>query len=110
MLDASPPAASSSAASPSALHLDALLTPHRSLSRTGFAVLMAAISMASFAAGFGFWWLGAWPVCGFMGLDVALIYIAFRLSYRAGRLAETIQLSDSELLVRRVQPGGRVET
>jgi len=102
-----------STASPSAapaLHFDALLMPHRSLGRTGFALLMGAISLASFAAGFGFWWLGAWPICGFMGLDVALIYFAFRLSYRAGRLAETVQLTDSELLVRRTQPNGKVET
>jgi uncharacterized membrane protein len=110
MPDASSPAASSSAAASSALHFDALLTPHRSLGRTGFTLLMTAISVASFAAGFGFWWLGAWPVCGFMGLDVALIYTAFRLSYRAARLAETVQLSDSELLVRRVRPGGQAET
>jgi uncharacterized membrane protein len=95
---------------PPALHFDALLTPHRSLGRAGFACLMAAISALSFAAGLGFWWLGAWPVCGFMGLDVALIYFAFRLSYRSGRLAETVQLSDNELLIRRVRPGGKVET
>src|SRR5271156_6244801 len=104
------PAAALPTASPAALHFDAMLTPHRSLSRAGFALLMTAISMASFTAGYGFWRLGAWPVCGFMGLDVALIYIAFRLSYRAGRLAEIIQLSDAELLVRRVQPNGKVET
>lgn len=107
---AASPAASSSAAPSAALHFDAMLTPHRSLSRAGFGLLMAAISLVSFAAGYGFWRLGAWPICGFMGLDVALIYVAFRLSYRAGRLAETIQLSDSELLVRRVQPNGKVET
>jgi uncharacterized membrane protein len=110
MLDAAPPAASSSVAPAATLHFDAMLTPHRSLSRTGFALFMTAISLASFTAGFGFWWLGAWPVCGFMGLDVALIYFAFRLSYRSGRLAETVQLSDTELLVRRMQPTGKVET
>jgi uncharacterized membrane protein len=110
MLNAAPPAAPSSTVPPAALHFDAMLTPHRSLSRSGFTLLMTAISLVSFAAGFGFWRLGAWPVCGFMGLDVALIYSAFRLSFRSGRLAETIQLSDTELLVRRVQPTGKVET
>src|ERR1700722_6386833 len=110
MPDTPPPPASAPLAPSTALHFDAMLTPHRSLSRTGFGLLMTAISLASFAAGYGFWRLGAWPICGFMGLDVALIYIAFRFNYRAGRLAETVQLSDTELLVRRVQPGGRVET
>ena len=36
---------------------------------------------------------GAWPVIGFFGLDVALIYLAFKLNYRSGRLYETIELT-----------------
>ena len=27
--------------------------------------------------------LGAWPVFGFFGLDVLLLYLAFRANYRA---------------------------
>ena len=47
----------------------ALLTPHRSLNRTGFLVLMVFLSVVSFAAGLAFLLMGAWPVLGFMGLD-----------------------------------------
>ena len=51
----------------------ALLTPHRSLNRTGFVVLMVFLSVVSFAAGLAFLLMGAWPVLGFFGLDVLAI-------------------------------------
>ena len=70
----------------------ALITPHRSLGGAGFLVLMAAIGGVSFAAGIVFLILGAWPVVGFFGLDVVLIYWAFRINYRAARAYEATQL------------------
>ena len=63
----------------------ALLTPHRSLSPKGFALLMAVLFCVSLASGLFFLSLGAWPVVGFFGLDVLLLYGAFRLNYRAAR-------------------------
>ena len=63
----------------------ALLTPHRSLNRTGFLVLMAFLSLISFAAGVVFLLMGAWPVFGFFGLDVLAIYWAFRINFRRAR-------------------------
>ena len=60
----------------------ALLTPHRSLSRTGFLVLMVFLSVVSFAAGLAFLLMGAWPVFGFFGLDVLVIWWAFRINFR----------------------------
>ncbi len=42
-----------------------------------------------------------------MGLDVLLVYVAFRLSYRQARAAEEIRLTRSELTVRRVAADGR---
>ena len=87
----------------------AVLTPHRSLGPTGFLVLMATFGAASFLTGLAFLALGAWPVLGFCGLDVALLYLAFRLNYRAGRLYETVELTVDRLTVTRVHPGGRQE-
>ena len=52
----------------------ARVTPHRSLNRTGFTVLMAFVGVVSFVAGIAFYLMGAWPVLGFFGLDVLLIY------------------------------------
>jgi uncharacterized membrane protein len=86
----------------------ALLTPHRSLSRTGFLVLMAFLSIVSFAAGFAFLLMGAWPVLGFFGLDVLVVYWAFRINFRHAKASEEISITPSELRVRRVSHRGHV--
>ena len=86
----------------------ALLTPHRSLNRTGFLVLMALLSVISFAAGLGFLLIGAWPVFGFFGLDVVAIYWAFRINFARARACEEISVTPSELRVRRVSHRGKV--
>jgi uncharacterized membrane protein len=87
----------------------AVLTPHRSLGPTGFIVLMAALAGISFATGIAFFLIGAWPVLGFFGLDVALVYVAFKLNYRSGRLYETVELTPAKLTWTRVHPSGRRE-
>src|SRR3977135_1162003 len=86
----------------------ALITPHRSLGGVGVLVLMAAIGGVSFAAGIVFLILGAWPVVGFFGLDVLLVYWAFRINYRAARAYEEVMVTPSELRVRKVSHRGRV--
>ena len=86
----------------------ARLTPHRSLNRTGFVVLMAFICAVSFAAGVAFLLMGAWPVLGFFGLDVLVIYWAFRINYRRAAASEDIVVTPSELRVRRVSHRGHV--
>lgn len=93
--------------SPNPARFSAVLTPHRSLSPKGFIVLMTAICVVSFGTGLLFFMLGAWPVIGFMGLDVALIYIAFKLNFRALRRYETVDLTDDALTVTQVEPSGR---
>jgi uncharacterized membrane protein len=89
-------------------HFSAILKPHRSLSPMGFLLIMSGISIVSFAAGTYFWMKGAWPVFGFFGLDVLLIYVAFKLNYRSGNLYETVTIVDQRLEVKRVEPSGRV--
>jgi uncharacterized membrane protein len=86
----------------------ALLTPHRSLNRTGFLVLMALLSLISFAAGIAFLLMGAWPVFGFFGLDAVAIYWAFRINFARARACEEISVTPSELRVRRVSHRGKV--
>ena len=84
----------------------ALLTPHRSLNRTGFVLVMAFLSVISFAAGVLFLILGAWPVLGFFGLDILAIYVAFKINFRRARASEEIRVTPSELRVRRVSHRG----
>ena len=86
---------------------DAVLAPNRSLGRAGFVAVMAGTVMVSVGFGTHFLLQGAWPVFGFFGLDIALLYLAFRLSYRAGRLRETIRVTGEEVVVRRIAPNGR---
>jgi uncharacterized membrane protein len=87
---------------------DAVLTPHRSLGPKGFLVLMGCIVAVSFTVGMYFFISGAWPIFGFFGLDVALIYWAFRANYRSGRASERLRLTRDELSVERTDPKGRM--
>lgn len=86
---------------------EALLTPHRSLGPRGFLLVMGLIGGISFAAGLVFFLAGAWPVVGFMGLDVLLVWLAFRLNYRSARQYERLQLTRESLRVERVTHHGR---
>jgi uncharacterized membrane protein len=86
----------------------AIITPHRSLSGTGFVALMALIGGVSFVGGVVFLVIGAWPVIGFLGLDVLLVYWAFRSNYRAALAFEQVTVTPSELRVRRVSHRGQV--
>jgi uncharacterized membrane protein len=86
----------------------ALLTPHRSLGPTGFLVLMAALAGISFITGLVFFLAGAWPVMGFFGLDVLLVYIAFKVSYRSAAAYEQVTMTPSTLTVRKVSHRGKV--
>ncbi|MBJ7406701.1 MAG: DUF2244 domain-containing protein, partial [Bradyrhizobium sp.] len=80
----------------------ARLTPHRSLNRTGFLAVMLFVSAVSFVTGLVFLMMGAWPVFAFFGLDVLVIWWAFKANFRAARASEEIVVTPSELRVRRV--------
>jgi len=86
----------------------AVLTPHRSLGRKGFVVLMLVLGVCSFVTGMIFLLAGAWPVFGFCGLDVLLVYWAFRVSYRRAKAYEQVTVTPSELTVRQVSHQGRI--
>ena len=87
----------------------AVLTPHRSLGERGFILVMAIVGFVSFAAGMLFLVLGAWPVMGFFGLDVVLIYWAFRANYRSARAYEHITVTPTRLTVRKVTHRGEAK-
>jgi len=71
------------------------LWPYRSLSVRGFRIVIGLIALALSAVGIGFMLIGAWPVIGFLGLEIAIVWVAFKLNYRAGRLIETISINKS---------------
>jgi len=86
----------------------ALLTPHRSMSRTGLTVLMVFLCTVSFTTGIVFLLKGAWPVLGFCALSALVIYWAFRINFRRAEACEQISVTPSELRVRRINHRGHV--
>jgi uncharacterized membrane protein len=86
----------------------AVITPHRSLGRNGFWILIGAYGAVSFIAGIAFLIMGAWPVFGFLGLDVLLLYWAFKLNYRSAAAYEEVLVTPTALTVRKVSHRGKV--
>jgi uncharacterized membrane protein len=82
------------------------LSPHRSLSPQAFTIVIALLGAASFAVGIAFLLMGAWPVFGFLGLDVLLVWLAFRANFRAARAFEEILVTPVRLVWRRVSARG----
>lgn len=85
---------------------DAVLYPHRSLPDAGFKAVMAIVIASNLFFGTYFYVIGAWPVLGFCGLDVFLVWLAFKLSYRQGRLRERVRVTEDDMWVARVLPSG----
>lgn len=87
--------------------LSLVLRPYRSLSRFGFILFMAGVVSVYVIVGGYFFAIGAWPVFGFMGVEVLLLYILFRLNYRDARVFETVDMTPSNLEIRKVDAQGR---
>jgi uncharacterized membrane protein len=82
------------------------LRPHRSLSSGNFRLLLTLFAgMATFVT-LPFFLIGAWPIVGFMGLDVVIFYLAFRVNFRAARAYEDVTLTPVELQVAKVSARG----
>ena len=82
------------------------LQPHRSLSVQNFKWLMILLCVISTATTIPFFLLGAWPIIGFMGLDVLLIYVAFRASYNSAKAYELVRLDVVSLNIEKVNAQG----
>ena len=89
---------------------EAVIVPHRSLSPRGLKLLIAAITGLSICSTAMFWWLGAWPIAGFNGVEITAALLLLRYNARAARANEVILLSSSALrIIRTAQDGTRVE-
>lgn len=85
----------------------AILRPYRSLGWSGFIALMAAVAALNIAGAIVFFVAGAWPVLPFLGLDVLVVWLAFRANYLAARAYEEVIVTPLEIIVRRVDRRGR---
>jgi uncharacterized membrane protein len=87
----------------------ARLTPHRSLSPHGIRIVVGLLAALALLPGLIFYLSGAWPVVGFMGLDVLALYFALTWSFREGRRYEQVTLWADRLEVKRVSAKGDEE-
>jgi len=88
------------------LWFDAVLHPHRSLGPRGRFWLLAGVGIASSAFGILFWAMGAWPIFGFLGLDVLVLWLCLRASAQGAAACETIRLGREKLVVHHVTARG----
>lgn len=68
---------------------------------------MGVLAGFLFFIGLGFFLAGAWPVIGFLGLELLVVWGAFKLNYRAARHCETIHTTTEELMVESQTPAGK---
>ena len=86
----------------------ATILPHRSLGREGARLVITLVAIAGIISSIPFMIAGAWPVAGYFGLDVLLLWIAFRVNNRRASEREEVELTYVALLLRRIGP--RAET
>ena len=101
------PAMSTEATIQVPLLFEATIVPHRSLSRRGMGVLVGSLCGISFATGTMFWLLGAWPIIGFNGGEIALAVAMLRVNARARRAREVVMLTGEGLRIARTDRHGR---
>lgn len=89
-----------------ALYMDAELRPHRSLSVTAFKAMLIGVIAINVAVAVFFWVQGAFPVAGFLGLDVLALWLAFRFNYRAARRVERVRVAAGKVHVASFDSGG----
>ena len=87
----------------------AVLTPYRSLGHNGFLVLMLCTGAICLVHGVLFVAVGAWPVMAFFGLDVALVWFAFRMNYASAQASEEVSVYAHEIVIRKIGPGKRAQ-
>ena len=90
-----------------AILFEASIVPHRSLSAAGRRWLMLAMAGLCGMVAMRFWFLGAWPVVGFCGLEGAAAIGMVYLSARRARGSELVMLSADALRVIRTTPSGK---
>ncbi len=86
--------------------LDVRLVPHRSLTIKNVRLIMALFSLAVVVSSLPFILVGAWPVAGFLGLDVLILHLAFWASFKSARAYEHVLVTPMELMLAKVTPRG----
>jgi len=91
------------------LMFEAVVKPHRSLSRKGVALAIGFMLSGSIVVTSLMFLLGAWPVIGFNGADICLAVFLLWLNIRAARAREPITLTQDALRIERTDIHGRTD-
>jgi len=86
---------------------DAVLYPNPPMGRNQARLVLAAFALTAGIVAIAFATIGAWPVAGFLGLDIVLLIIAFRVVRRSARRSERVRLDQYGLHVEAQDPDGR---
>lgn len=92
------------------IYMDAVLTPNSSLSPRAFMVIMSAFGTVSFICGLAFFSMGALPVVGFFGLDVLLVYAAFKWTFKQQKESTRVTVTNEHLRMCHTKPSGEVKS
>jgi uncharacterized membrane protein len=89
------------------VYLDAVLEPPRSLSTRGLNRVMMILGGLSLVSSIGFLLAGAWPVVGFLGLEILALWLVFQWSFRAQTARTYVRVTADAVDVRKVDGWGR---
>jgi len=90
-----------------ALVFEALIVPHRSLTRKGVISLICMLAVLTGSVALRFLLLGAWPVVVVSLLETPLVVLLLAINLRRARASELIMLDAGQLTVIRTDPAGR---
>lgn len=76
-----------------AFYMDAVIAPNRSMGGMGFRVVIGLLAGMAAVVSVFFLVVGAWPAPLFLGLDVVLVYLALKASFRALDRRERLRVS-----------------
>lgn len=89
------------------VYLDAVLEPPRSLTTRGLNRVMLILGLFSAVFSLGFLLVGAWPVVGFLGAEILVLWLVFQWSFRAQTARTYVRVTADEVDVRKVDGWGR---
>jgi len=84
-----------------------VLRPHRSSSERAVKIVTGFVLCLFIPTGMVFLLVGAWPVFGFMGLEVIALIFALRYNHKVGSAFEAITLTDKEFRHSKVDHWGK---
>ncbi|MGL4495493.1 MAG: DUF2244 domain-containing protein [Beijerinckiaceae bacterium] len=78
------------------------IRPHRSLGADARRLVITLVAVAGIISSIPFMIVGAWPVAGYFGLDVLLLWIAFRVNQNRAAELEEVLVTPVQLYMRRI--------